>query len=192
MKSKQAPQTHPIQKSFFSLSFSIALFVMAALASAPAQQTPRAEVFLGYSYLRFETTTIGFANTSNLNGFEFSPAYNFTKSFGIAADASGHYGNHQQVYSFLIGPQLLLNKFHGTIFGHVFFGKTEDKVHVNLGGSSNGRAVALGLGYDRVLNQRFTFRVIQADYLDSHVFGVGQNNLRVSTGLVMHWGERKK
>jgi hypothetical protein len=170
----------------------IIVFFLAALVPVSAQRVPHAEIFAGYSYLRFESTTIGFADVSNLNGFEVSPAYNFTKNFGIAADASGHYGNHQKIYSFLIGPQIMFPQLHGIIFAHAMFGKSEDKVRVNLGGSSNKRAVALGLGYDRPLSQRLTFRVFQADYLATDVFGVSQNNLRVSTGIVFHWGERKK
>jgi len=191
-RDRQLPDSNAIRRVLFRV-FSLAAFLLiGAIFPAAAQQIPRAEIFGGYSYLRFETTTIGFADVSNLNGFEISPAYNFTKGFGIAADASGHYGNHQQVYTFMIGPQIMFRQLHGIVFGHFLFGKTEDKVHVNLGGSSNDRAFALGLGYDRPFSQRLTFRVFQADYLDTQVFGTSQHNLRISTGIVVHWGERKK
>jgi len=176
------------------LRFAAALVVCWMCAASPmqGQTAPKVQVFAGYSYLRFESTTIGFTNVSNLNGWNFSPAYNFTKHFGIAADASGHYGNHQRIYSFLVGPQILYPKGNGLFFGHLLFGKGEDKVRVGLGGSSNGRAVVFGVGYDHAFTEHFAFRVVQADYLSTKTFGASQNNLRVSTGLLYHWGERKK
>jgi hypothetical protein len=78
---------------------------LAILLTAPAmlqaQSSPKGQIFGGYSYLRFDSTRIGFADVSNMNGWNFSPAYNFTKHFGIALDASGHYGNHQKIYTFM-------------------------------------------------------------------------------------------
>jgi hypothetical protein len=170
----------------------LVLTVVVTCHPAAAQQTPKVQIFGGYSYLRFDSTTIGFAESSNMNGWEFSPAYNFTKYLGVVADASGHYGNHQQFYTFSAGPQILYPKGNGLFFGHLLFGKGEDKVRVGLGGSSNARAIIVGLGYDHAFTDRLALRVAQVDYVNTQVFGNSQKNLRVSVGIVYHWGDRKK
>jgi hypothetical protein len=170
----------------------LAFSAILACHNAAAQQTPKVQIFGGYSYLRFDSTTIGFAETSNMNGWEFSPAFNFTKHLGVVADASGHYGNHQQFYAFSAGPQVLFTKGNGLFFGHLLFGKGEDKVRVGLGGSSNARAIIAGVGYDHGFTDRLAFRVAQVDYVNTQVFNNSQKNLRVSVGVVYHWGDRKK
>jgi hypothetical protein len=166
--------------------------LLAAPAALRAQSSPKEQVFGGYSYLRFDSTQIGFGSVSNMNGWNFSPAYNFTKHFGIAVEAGGHYGNHQRIYSFMAGPQLLFPHGNGIVFAHLLFGKAEDKVSLGYPDSNNRRAFALGLGYDHNFSPRVAFRVVQVDLLNTQLFGTSQNNLRVSTGVVFHWGERKK
>lgn len=181
-------------KSPFRLQIAAGIFLAFFLTTATvqAQSSPKAQIFGGYSYLRFDSTQIGFANVTNMNGFELSPAYNFTKHFGIAADASGHFGNHQRIYTFMAGPQLLFPRGNGIFFAHLLLGKSEDKVSLGYPNSSNRRAIALGVGYDHNFSARVAFRVVQVDYLDTQLFGTSQKNVRVSTGLVFHWGERKK
>lgn len=168
------------------------LMVSAMSLPVRAQTTPRIQIFGGYSYLRFESTRIGFTDNSNLHGAEISPALNFTKHFGVMADASIHFGNHQTNYNLLVGPQFPFRLLGGIMSGHVLFGGTNEKVRVGFGGSSKGRAIAAGIAYDRDFSDRIAFRVVQADYLHTNVFSTGEKNLRVSTGIVFHWGERKK
>ena len=168
--------------------------LMASVVSLPAraQTTPRIQIFGGYSYLRFESTKIGFTDNSNLHGAEISPALNFTKHFGVMADASIHFGNHQTNYNLLIGPQFPFQLLGGIVSGHLLFGGTNEKVRVGFGGSSKGRAIAAGIAYDRDFSDRIAFRVVQADYLHTNAFSTGEKNFRISTGIVFHWGERKK
>src|SRR5947208_15317835 len=54
-----------------------------------AQQIPRVQVFGGYSYTRFDSPTLGFANRSNLNGFNISPAFNFAYGFVVKVELPG-------------------------------------------------------------------------------------------------------
>src|SRR3989441_10318034 len=58
-----------------------------------AQQIPRVQVFGGYSYTRFDSPTLGFANPSNLNGFNISPALNLASGFGVRLKLTGHYAS---------------------------------------------------------------------------------------------------
>jgi hypothetical protein len=70
-----------------------ALFHIIALSCGPlallAQETRREEVFTGYSYLRASDSL---SQRVNQNGWDFSVAANFSKSFSLVADISNHYG----------------------------------------------------------------------------------------------------
>ena len=74
----------------------------------------------------------------------------------------------------------------------MLFGKAQNTVHIATqtqnGFESVGRAIAAGGGFDLDVTHRFTFRVVQADYLNTHTFNNSQNNIRVSTGLLVHFG----
>ena len=79
-----------------------------ALSASPlaAQQTPRIAVSAGYSFMRFDSSTIGFADYSNLQGANGSLSYNLTPSFGVIAELEGEYGEHLQVTGWMVGPQV--------------------------------------------------------------------------------------
>jgi hypothetical protein len=96
------------------------------------------------------------------------------------------------VYNFLIGPQYSWRREKSKFFVLGLFGKAQNtfnlKTSTRNGFESVGHAVAIGGGYDLDLTPRFTFRAVQADYVNTHTFGVNQNDIRVSTGLVFHFG----
>ena len=67
-----------------------------------------------------------------------------------------------------------------------------DRIHESLIGGSvtnSAFAMAVGGGLDIPLKGRFSLRAAQLDWLRSTHFSATQNNLRVSTGLVVHFGE---
>jgi hypothetical protein len=101
-----------------------ALLWTAALSCVPltllAQETPRVEVFTGYSYLRASDSH---SQRVNQNGWDLSVAANFSRSFSLVADISNHYGTKGGAFntatgvfnpigtggkglSFLFGPQV--------------------------------------------------------------------------------------
>ncbi len=174
---------------FLCLVFSA---VMASSSLAGGQVAPRWEVFGGYAYRNVDSTTFGFANRSSLNGFDAEGTFNIKPSWGVTADIGGQYGSQMTVYNFLLGPQYARRRDKSKFFVHGLFGKAQDRVDISTSirnhFESVGRAIEAGGGYDRDLTPRFTFR-IQADYLDTHTFGVTQNDIRVSTGLVFHFGQ---
>lgn len=167
------------------------MIVFAALSTgiAAAQATPRLEIFGGYSYLRFDSKTIGFTNNSNLNGFNGSIAYDFTRGFSVVVDASGNYGSGISFYNFLIGPQVTRRRERNTLFGRFLIGKARDDVNSLGGKTSIGRTIGFGGGYDYEYSPRVTIRVVQVDYLNTHTYNQTQNNVRVSAGFVLHWGK---
>jgi hypothetical protein len=172
--------------------FFIFSVVMASSSLLEGQVAPRWEVFGGYSYLRLDSPTFGYPDWSNLNGFHGEATFNITTRWSVTADGSGHYGSQLSVYNYMVGPQYSWRRDKSKFFVHGLFGKAQNTVNIPTATSnaleSVGRAIAAGGGYDMDLTPRFTLRAVQVDYLNTHTFGVGQNDIRVSTGLVFHFG----
>ena len=170
----------------------LVLAVMVWPSACKAQEMPRLEAFGGYSYLRFDSKTFGFADTSGLNGFDVMLAGNLTYGFGVLAEASGNYGPNMNFRDVVFGPQFLYPRGKTTFFGHALFGRGESSLRVASGLRDTGLVIQFGGGIDRDISSRFAIRIIQADYVHTHLFQQAQGNLRFSTGLVFHWGGIKQ
>lgn len=161
-------------------------------AVASAQVAPRLDVFGGYSYLRFDAPSIGIANYANLNGWNIDAAANITQRWGVAIDVSGHYGSQLTLYHYMIGPQYTWRRDKSKFFVHGLFGKAQNRVDVAQPSLSDfksvGRAFAAGGGFDYDWRPRWSIRVFQADYVNSSTFAATQHDVRVSTGVVFHFG----
>jgi hypothetical protein len=169
---------------------------------------PAAEVFVGYSYLNFNTN--GFTNSrQSANGWEASVSGNFNQWFALELDVSGYYKNYSYYagnaiglpsfitiayyrdYSYLAGPRFN----YGPVFVHALFGG--DRLSGSALGTSaaqTGFAGALGGGIRFPMGDRFAFR-LSADYAFSNhnILGgssVTQNNFRASAGIVFNLGEK--
>lgn len=152
------------------------------LMSLPAAAQDKAEVFGGYSYMRLR----GGADV-NLNGWEASAQYKFRDWLGGVADFDGHYGSiggvGTSVHSYLFGPQVSLPS-RVSPFAHVLLGGA----HFSVGGFGDSAfAMAIGGGMDYEINQRFSWRIIQGDYLLTKFGNDTQNNGRISTGVVFRF-----
>ncbi|HEY6252349.1 MAG TPA: outer membrane beta-barrel protein [Candidatus Angelobacter sp.] len=169
-----------------------ALFLVLSI-SAVAQDSPKAEVFGGYSYLRVSVVGTGF----NFNGGSGSIAFNPSHWWGFVADVGGYhntsFGASTNLISYLFGPKFSyrsngrLTPFAQALFG----GAHENTSFIGISGSQNAFAAALGGGIDAKFGHHFAFRLIQAEYvLTKFNDGVNnrQNNARISTGLVYRWG----
>jgi hypothetical protein len=156
------------------------------------EATPRLELFGGYSYVRFDSKSFGFAGQSGLNGFDVMLAGNLVPGFGVVAEASGNYGPRMNFRAAVFGPQFLFQRGKMTFYAHTLFGRGESSVRVASGLRDAGNAVQLGGGVDMDFHSRFALRIIQADYVHTHFFQQPQGNLRLSTGLVFHWGALKQ
>jgi len=169
---------------------------------------PAAEIFVGYSYLNFNTN--GLTNSrQSANGWEASVSGNFNKWFAIELDISGYYKNYSYYtgnasglpsfitiayyrdYSYLAGPRLN----YGPVFVHALFGG--DRLSGSALGTSaaqTGFAGALGGGVRFPMGDRLAFRV-SADYAFSNhnILGgssVTENNFRASAGIVFNLGNK--
>jgi hypothetical protein len=158
------------------------LLGVVALISSSAQAQDKVELFGGYSYMHFDSSP-----TVNTNGWEISGEYKFAGPVGAVADFDGHYGSpfgaSMGVHTFLFGPQV---SWPARIspFAHVLIGGG----HVSVGGATDTSfAEAIGGGIDAELIHGIYWRVIQGDLLHTSLFGGGQSNARISTGIVVHF-----
>ena len=167
---------------------------------AVGQVPTSGNVFFGYSYYR---TNLFADNTINTNGWEASVEGKVFPFIGIVADFSQHYGSedfpiavpagdtgsatanlgiHEQNY--LFGPRVSFSVGRIRPFAEALFGAGH--VNANGAGSDTSFATALGGGLDYRIFRPLAWR-FQGDYLQTRFFGNTQNNLRLSTGIVLHF-----
>ena len=182
-------------------------------SKAPAMQgeqvTPTAELFAGYSYLRFNPRVNGTAQTFDNQGGTASIAGNLNRWLGLVADfgfykVSGDLqpGSSGKAQTYLFGPRFSHRGERWTPFASVLLGAARMSVDSStpVAGSNNffnntvhknAFATAFGVGFDYKLSRHVAWRVVQAEYLITK-FPDGnsnfQNNLRLATGLVFRFG----
>ncbi len=173
------------------------LVVTALLCCAlPAfSQTPRAEIFGGYSFARQGDVNIN-------KGWNGSVAGNFNRWLGIEGDFSGHYQGNMDMLTYRAGPKFSFRSEDNIVtpFAHFLIGGVRTKAGGNgsylgtnfsVSEASYGLAGAVGGGID-IGKGSIAVRVIQADYSVVQVndlFGVSgrSNGLRLSTGVVFRF-----
>src|ERR1700730_4023411 len=162
-------------------------------ATARAQDTPKVDIFAGYSYVRENPGTAG-ARSFNLHGGSASVAYNANHWLSAVADFGAYHndnvlgtGTSGTVSTYLFGPRVSYRHFgRVTPFGEVLFGVAHAGASIaGTSGSDNAFARSVGGGVDYRLTNRFAIRPIKADYLmsrfpESATGRNTQNNLRVS------------
>ncbi len=176
---------------------------------AGEQGTPAAELFAGYSYLRFNPRVSGTSQTFDNHGGTASIAGNINNWFGLVADfgfykVSGDLqpGSSGTAQTYLFGPRFSHRGERWTPFASALFGAARMSVDSStpITGSSNffnntvhqnAFASAFGAGFDYKLTKHVAWRVVQAEYLITK-FKDGndnfQNNLRLASGLVFRFG----
>jgi hypothetical protein len=168
------------------------LLLLTALLAVPAMaadEYPKAEIFGGFSYLNVDATAFG-VQRQNALGFQASVAGNFHKNLGIVGDFGGQFksveGTTAHAYEYLFGPQYAYRTEKSTVFLHGLIGG----VTVGGGGvSENGYGLGMGGGVDVKINDSIAFRVMQVDYIPSHLGGVWEHNFRLGVGIVYKSGK---
>lgn len=175
-------------------------------AAASAQDVPKAEGFLGYSYVRVRPGS-GISGL-NLNGGSGQFSYNATNSFSIVADFGGYKFNQTlttpggpvtvngNVFSYLFGPRYTYRGGRVEPFAQVLFGGARASAGaLGVSGSDTGFALTAGGGVDIKVSDHFAIRPVQAEYFLTR-FGSSlgatqsQHNFRYSGGVVFRFGKR--
>lgn len=151
-----------------------------------SQETPKAEIFGGYSAKIQKGMDLA-------NGWEGSVTGNLNRWLGVTADFSGYYrtddGVSQRNYNYLFGPRVTYRTETLSPFGQVLFGVAHQRAGVdgtNVG--DNAFATAIGGGLDYNLKKHVAVRLFQADYLLTRFGQSTQNNARVAFGVVLKLG----
>jgi hypothetical protein len=169
------------------LAVLLGIFTLAAFAQEGMQSAPKAEIFGGYQYTRFD-------GGLNANGWNSSLTGNLNHWFGVAADFSGAYKSQNGAsfsnYTYTFGP--VVSYRHNetfTPFVHFLAGGSHGKLSFNgVSSSGNGFAMMFGGGMDVKATRRVALRAIQFDWLSLHSNGAtDNNNMRISTGLLLRY-----
>lgn len=169
--------------------------------SAKAQEIPKIDASVSYSYFRANPATPGFSNFS-LNGGSASVAYNVRDWLSGVADFGGyHVGSSNGVnvddhlLTYMFGPRVTYRRYRRiSPFGQMLFGAA--RAGSGVFATTNAHtafATAFGVGVDYNVRDRFSIRPLQFDYLLTHLPEVAngnnqtQNNFRVSAGIVFHF-----
>ena len=178
--------------------FTLAIILIPALRTV-AQETPKVEASVGYSYIR---SNPGHGIPAfNLNGGSASGAYNPWSNIGIVGDFGGYHVSNiggvsvdGNLYTYLFGPRLTFRRERLEPFGQVLLGGSHIGANVlGVTTSENAFAMTAGGGVDLRVNDRISIRLAQAEYLMTR-FKVGtsaatQNNFRLTAGVVFRFGE---
>jgi opacity protein-like surface antigen len=160
----------------------LVLLLTALAAVATAQVPTKGNVFFGYSYNRAEIVS---NDATNLNGWDASLEGKFLPWIGIVGDLGGTYGHHISEHNFLFGPRVSATIGRYRPFAELMIGGS----HINV---ANGSATntsfsnAVGGGLDYRVAGPIAVRG-QLDWIHTRFFGNGQNDIRFSTGLVVHF-----
>jgi len=169
------------------IGFALLLALFSAAAMAQEMSAPKAEIFGGYQYTRFDGGT-------NANGWNTSVAGNLNRWFGIAGDFSGAYKSQNGVsfntYTYTFGPVVSLrNNEKFTPFAHFLAGGFHSTASfAGVSGSDSGFAMMFGGGIDVKATRHVAVRAVQFDWLSLHANGSSDNNnMRLSTGLLFRY-----
>src|SRR6266513_1667853 len=119
----QLTTNHIFQKSWTVLAIALLLGSLSA-----AQEVPKEEVYLGYSFLRVNSAVSVPAFTAN--GGLASFQYNFNKNISLLGEFGGHHNGNisgaqldSTLFSYLFGPRLFVYKEHRVSpFAETLFG----------------------------------------------------------------------
>jgi opacity protein-like surface antigen len=151
-----------------------------------AQDTPKADFFAGYSYLRSNPAQGGPAG--NLNGGLGTFAYNLNKNFALAGEFGAHHNNAEfdtTTATYLFGPRVSFGRekkfdpFFHTLFGGAYSASSIDATSAlvpqpnpnpvpasgRYSSSQNNFAMAIGGGVDVKMGRSMFVRLGQIDYL---------------------------
>jgi opacity protein-like surface antigen len=166
----------------------LAIFAFALRAKAQDER-PKAELCVGYNYLRLNSGN----NSFNFNGGSGQLSYNVNDWLGVVGELGGYYtsnGFHAGIISYEFGPRVTLRKYgRVTPFAQILFGGARS---IDTS-SQNTFVMTAGGGVDFKISEHFAIRPFEVEYFRTD-FTDGannrQNSFRYSAGIVFRFGGR--
>lgn len=188
-----------------SLNRTIAIaFTLFMWAGAVYAQVPSGNVYFGYSYMSADLVS---NNRTSLNGWNGSIEGKVLPFIGIVADFSGEYGTtpvlsacpvvrggscpplsaSTHIETFLFGPRVSVSVAKFRPFAEALIGAGHISESASpFSNSDTSFSYALGGGLDYHLIPLISWRV-EGDAVQTRFFSNTQNNVRISTGIVIHF-----
>ena len=174
-----------------AVQFGVVFLILGVVAGA--QEFPRVEVGVDYSYVRFEPVASG-TNAVNLHGGGGTFDVNINRYLGLMADLQGYNSNNiswnhngtllnaqGNLFTYLFGPQIKIRAHRFQPFFHVLVGGAHSNVYGSLfrrcttvlvssctitkAPASDAFALAAGVGVDIPINRILQLRPVRVDYL---------------------------
>jgi hypothetical protein len=190
----RAGQVPDFGKKEFLMKHLLTILTLTCFAGVcmAADDFPQADLFFGYSFLRYNSAQNIPAFTAN--GGVGTLAWNFTKHFAMEGELGGYHNgnvnNHQfdtTTFSYLFGPRLSLGRAR-TIdpYVHALFGGQYGTTSIavpplalqplpgtpalpnRIGANQNSFAWVIGGGLDLKLTKMIVLRPVQFDYYQTH------------------------
>ena len=186
------------------------VFSLAVQAQVPTS----GNVFVGYSYYSADATnTISSISRQGLNGWEASLEGKVLPFIGLVADFGGNYGSQNlpiavgtcaigvvcapltastHVETFLFGPRVSASVGKFRPFAEFLVGAGHIRINETsplpdfIAPTDTSFATAIGGGLDYKIIRPIAVR-FQGDYVQTRFFGATQNNVRISTGIVLRF-----
>jgi hypothetical protein len=165
----------------WTIVLSLAVLAIILVPRASAQIPTKGNVFFGYSYNRAEIVS---NDATNLNGWNASLEGKFAPWVGLVADLSGTYGSHIGEHNVLFGPRISATIGSVRPFAELLVGAGH--IGIDRGPSDTSFANAVGGGVDYRVAGPFAVRG-QLDWIHTRFFSNSQNDVRFSTGIVLHF-----
>jgi len=193
-----------MQKLWTSTFFSSTLvfFSLILLAASISAQIPtKGNVFFGYSY---DHTAISSGDSGSLNGWDFNLEGKVAPWVGVVTDIDGHYGSRTYNaacglppcpsptnaniadHNFLFGPRVSVQIERFRPFAEFLVGAAHVSRSNGISDSNTSFANAVGGGLDYRIAGPLTVRG-QLDWVNTRFYGQGQNGIRISTGIALHF-----
>lgn len=169
------------------------LFILAMIlcSCAWAQIPTKGNAFFGYSY---DHTAISQGDDGSLNGWEASLEGKLVPWVGLVVDVDGHYGSRNYgginadvaEHNALFGPRVSVQVKRFRPFAEALVGVGHISRSSGVSDSDTSFANAVGGGLDYRVAGPISLRG-QLDWVNTRFYGSGQNGVRFSTGVAIHF-----
>jgi len=141
-----------------------------------AEDGPKTQFFGGLSVLSGKAV-----DRVQAVGWQAGVTGNVNSTLGIVGDFAGQYKDGH-FYEYLGGPRFHVRREKTTLFAHALLGGVTAG---SISSSVSGFAMGYGGGVDMVANDKMSVRLVQFDWIPTHIGGVwDKNTLRFGFGVV--------